>query len=448
MKILITGGSGLLGSHILSLLQEEQQDKYDIYIFDKNSNISHTTNEEQQILLHNVTYIIGDLCNYNDVNKACSMGIDGIIHCAAVVDFGNLSPEFVHNVNINGTKNIIKACMENSITSLVHISTLDTVVTSNGVHCGDGPSMPYVLNLNDDDDDDDQNLNNKKHKAAQTSAYVYSKIISEKLVLKANSSTVINGKKLSISIVRPAGMYGERDPYHCENTLQAAYSLGRGNIMQIGDGTSVFQHVYAGNVAALAITIMKSLHQHNIKSPANGEIFMGIDYTKVCSFFKFFEPYLASKGYTIPTIHTPSWLLYLIASILEDTKRGLGFIFPSIRQSTLKLTRLAIDAICVPQWFENGKAEKILNFTPPFSPLEARKRTIEHFIRREDEFPQGPITYAPGEYWYHDPGTIESYIPNIQYDPTNMTIPKPPVWFKMLCFTILFTVMVTPFYYY
>ena len=103
MKVLLTGPFGNVG---LSTLEELIKRDYDIRVFDiknkKNRKIANRYKDQIEI-------IWGDLRNYEDVEEALE-GIDVIIHLAAIIPpLADKLPELAEEVNIGGTKNIIKA---------------------------------------------------------------------------------------------------------------------------------------------------------------------------------------------------------------------------------------------------------------------------------------------------------------------------------------------------
>ena len=104
-KILITGASGCVGHEtIMNLLNQSHQ--YEITAFDLPGKRS------RQILSKysdDITTIYGDITDYNCVENAC-MAQDVVIHLAAIIPpVADDRPELSYNVNVNGTKNIIRA---------------------------------------------------------------------------------------------------------------------------------------------------------------------------------------------------------------------------------------------------------------------------------------------------------------------------------------------------
>ena len=104
MKILVTGGAGFIGTHLIETLLE-----HEITILDNfsNSSIDEIPNFEQK----NIKVIQDDIINLNQI-KNSSLFFDLVIHLAAQinVDVSITNPEFNHKVNVIGTKNVLDFC--------------------------------------------------------------------------------------------------------------------------------------------------------------------------------------------------------------------------------------------------------------------------------------------------------------------------------------------------
>ena len=101
-KVLVTGGSGFLGSHICDELTNSG---YKVTIFDK---------KKSQYIKRNQKMLIGDIANPKDVYRA-SKNQNFIFHFAGVsdIDESNQNPLKAINNNINGTTNILEAIKKN-----------------------------------------------------------------------------------------------------------------------------------------------------------------------------------------------------------------------------------------------------------------------------------------------------------------------------------------------
>jgi dTDP-glucose 4,6-dehydratase len=118
-KILVTGGLGFIGSHLIKMLLTK---KYNILNIDK------ITYASQKLNIKNKNYSFHkiDLCNYKSLkNKICSYKPNIIINCAAEthVDRSIDNPKNFINSNIIGTFNILEILKNLKTMKYIHIST-------------------------------------------------------------------------------------------------------------------------------------------------------------------------------------------------------------------------------------------------------------------------------------------------------------------------------------
>ena len=121
-KILVIGGAGFIGSFVVSELLKTKVKK--VVIFDnlargKTSNIEDSLKDPRCELYSNG----GDIRDVDILNDAMR-GIDGVIHLAAMwllhcKDF----PRTAFHVNIEGTFNVLEACVKNNVKRLVYSSS-------------------------------------------------------------------------------------------------------------------------------------------------------------------------------------------------------------------------------------------------------------------------------------------------------------------------------------
>lgn len=110
MKVLVTGGSGFIGSHVVDKLR--QQD-YEVRVFDK-----------QKPLRGDVEWANGDLLNERDVLEACK-DVEVIFHLAAIADVNVALSHFetCFMVNELGTMNFLKGAQAEEVERLILAST-------------------------------------------------------------------------------------------------------------------------------------------------------------------------------------------------------------------------------------------------------------------------------------------------------------------------------------
>ena len=130
-KILVTGGSGSIGSEIVRLLTKKEckvirvlsNDENGIYeLSEKINNLK--INFKKKMLNNNIRFLIGDI---RDINRCvlASKGIDIVIHAAALkhVPICEYNPKEAYKTNVIGTKNLIKSSIQNKVKKFLFVST-------------------------------------------------------------------------------------------------------------------------------------------------------------------------------------------------------------------------------------------------------------------------------------------------------------------------------------
>jgi UDP-N-acetylglucosamine 4,6-dehydratase len=128
-NILVTGGSGSIGQSIVKKALEDGAKSIKVFSNDENG-----LYEMEQIFTNKkITYVIGDIRNYETVNIAVK-GTDIIFHAAALkhVDKCELNPFETFTVNIVGTNNIVKSSVNENVKKVILISS-DKAVNPIGV---------------------------------------------------------------------------------------------------------------------------------------------------------------------------------------------------------------------------------------------------------------------------------------------------------------------------
>jgi nucleoside-diphosphate-sugar epimerase len=336
MIYLVTGGSGFLGKAIVEELIIDGNGNHEIRVLDIRPGQNWKQNEHIQ-------FIQGDIRDQAIVNAACA-GVDVVIHAAGIVDWGTKSREEVLDINLGGTANIIKACLQYQVPYLVYTSSLDSIFS--------GKAM---VNIDESIDYPENHVN----------AYCESKHRAEILVKDAN------GEALKTCIMRPSDIYGEGDPYHIDSLIDMAKT---GFYVRLGNGQSKCQHVYVRNMAYAHVLAAKALID-NHPNVAGSAYF--ITDGPGTNFFTFFDQVVIGAGYTIwpKNLWLPRWLAYSIGSLTEL----FAFLISPVKRINPKFSRFAVIYTCSDFTFTAEKAKRDFNYFPKYNEAEAMARTIAYY---------------------------------------------------------------------
>jgi nucleoside-diphosphate-sugar epimerase len=125
--ILVTGATGLIGSHLIyNLLKTNTQV---IALKRISSDISrikkvfgyYSNNADE--LFSRIIWREADMLDYEEVNSALK-GVSFIYHCAAIVSFEHKDKNKLLKTNVEGTSNLINAALNNKVNKLCHVSSI------------------------------------------------------------------------------------------------------------------------------------------------------------------------------------------------------------------------------------------------------------------------------------------------------------------------------------
>ena len=120
MKVLVTGGAGFIGSHLVDRLVKA---RYDVKILDDLSS-GNLANIDGHLKAGKVDFVKGDIRDSSLV-KECLAGVDVVVHLAALISvpFSVANPELTFDVNLSGTLNLLRACVEKGVSKFVFVSS-------------------------------------------------------------------------------------------------------------------------------------------------------------------------------------------------------------------------------------------------------------------------------------------------------------------------------------
>jgi len=211
MKIFITGADGILGNNLVRLLLDSN---HEIKIFIE------TGKEARYLEGLNIKRSWGNILIYEELKDAMKE-YDIVIHAAAKTDTWPTRDMSYWKVNVEGTKNVIKAVMELGISKLIHIGTANSF----------GPG-----------DETEPGNENKPYAAGKYKLdYMCSKYAAQKEV-----SQTVEKDGLNAVVMNPTFMIGPYDSKPSSGTMILAVNKGK----VPGCPTGGRNFVYVGDVAA------------------------------------------------------------------------------------------------------------------------------------------------------------------------------------------------------
>jgi dihydroflavonol-4-reductase len=123
--VLVTGGTGLVGAHLLIHLTEKGEQVRAIY---RNlENIQKTKSlfslYQKESLFESIQWIQADILDIPSLENVFT-DITHVYHCAAIISFDPKKEDLVRKTNIEGTANIVNFCLTYDIQKLCHVSSI------------------------------------------------------------------------------------------------------------------------------------------------------------------------------------------------------------------------------------------------------------------------------------------------------------------------------------
>lgn len=123
--ILVTGATGLVGSHLLvQLLQENEEVKA---LFRSEKQLEKVKNvfafKNQSALFDKIYWIKSDITDVPSLEIAFE-NVTHVYHCAALISFDPNDEEKLRKSNIEGTANVVNCCIDFGVKKLCHVSSI------------------------------------------------------------------------------------------------------------------------------------------------------------------------------------------------------------------------------------------------------------------------------------------------------------------------------------
>jgi dihydroflavonol-4-reductase len=122
-KVLVTGGTGFLGAHLLDYLIAQG---HEIIALKRNTSANDLVSD-----LKGITWCDIDILD-TELLYPIMQGIDEVYHCAAMVSFHPRDAEAMHAINVTGTANVVNAALAGNVKKLIYVSSIAALGRSKG----------------------------------------------------------------------------------------------------------------------------------------------------------------------------------------------------------------------------------------------------------------------------------------------------------------------------
>lgn len=341
---LVTGATGLLGSHIVEQLRKRGRPVRCLVRFGADLSWLKT---------QGVELVEGDLTNKASIERAAE-GVQCIYHAAARVGDWGPWAEF-QKITIDGTNNLFDAAEKAGVPRFIHVSSISVYGHRNEKGLVIDESEPLGVNV---------------HK---WSYYTRAKVAAEQELWRRHHA----GSKVKYSVIRPSWLYGPRDR---ATIARLSRMIRRGKAKLLGSGDNRLNVVYAGNVAEGCILAADNPN-------AVGEAYNCSNDGELTQ-RQYFDHLADALGAPRVTKAVPYRIGYNAAFVLECMGHALKWKKPPM------ITRYAVWLMGRDTFFSAEKARRELGWKPTVTYEEGIPSTIRWFEGTEKKSPERRVAVA------------------------------------------------------
>lgn len=314
--ILVTGATGLVGSHLLVQLLQENEAVKALYRtehqIEKTKNVFEFKN--QSALFDAIKWVKGDLTDVPSLEKAFEK-VTHVYHCAGLISFDPRDEEKLRKTNIEGTANVVNCCIAFGVKKLCHVSSIAAL--------GDSKECDKIVT-------EENEWNPEKFH----SDYAITKFGGEMEVWRANQ------EGLAVVIVNPVGIFGFGFPNQGSDVL----------IQSIKKGLLFYTD---GNLGIIAVEDVVQCMQKLMHSSVSGERFILVGENIS---IKDFITYTARLLKVTPPF-------FLASKTMTNLGWKLDWFFSTIGKRKRKLTKATAAASHAKKTYTNQKVIQTLGVT-------------------------------------------------------------------------------------
>ena len=321
LKVLVTGGTGFTGSHLVKRLLSQG---HTVLVADNQKGRFY---DELDGLGAQIT--IGSVTD-KDLMDSVVKGCDIVHHVAAAFRRVDLPKQVYWDVNVNGTRYLMDAACRYGIQKFVYCSTCG--VHGNVQHPPAAETAPIV----------------------PADYYQATKYEGEKVAHEFMQ------KGLDVAILRPAAIYGPGDP---ERWGMLFRQVAKGRFFMLGSGEVTYHPLYIDNLIDAFMLAME-------KKESNGQTYLIAD-EHYYAINDIVETIADVLGVNVTVIHLPYWPAW-VAAVGTEIASGMLRIQPP-------LFRRRIDWFKQNRAFDISKAKRELGYQPSVDLRTGLSRTAEWY---------------------------------------------------------------------
>ncbi len=338
-RVLVTGGSGFVGTNLVSELLDRG---YQVRSFDR---VPSPLPEHPRLQT-----VVGDITNADDVAGAIGTAqdtVDTVFHTAAIIDLmggGSVTDEYRERsfaVNVGGTENLVHAGQIAGVKRFVYTASNSVVMGGQRISGGD-ETLPYTARFND--------------------LYTETKVAAEKFVLAQNG---VSGM-LTCSI-RPSGIWGRGDQTMFRKVFENV--IAGLVVVLIGNKNAKLDNSYVHNLIHGFILA----GQHLVPGgTAPGQAYFINDGDPI-NMFEFSRPVVEACGRPWPKIWVSGALVHKAVTVWQRLHFKVGLTAPPLEPT-------AVERLYLDNYFSTAKAKRDLGYEPLFTTDEAMAECLPYYV--------------------------------------------------------------------
>ena len=327
MRLLVTGGTGFIGSH---LAEEGRRRGADVVVLgltgrpEEQANAVLLSRMGAEVLSGSITD--AELC------RRAARGATHIFHLAVAMREGGKGDEFFESINLDGTRHLLEAASLQRVERFVYCSTI-------GIY---GHKAPGITR-------EDSPL-------APGNIYERTKVSAELLVRDFAERCGVPSV-----ILRPADVYGPRD----QRLLKLFKGVSRGRFPLFGSGKGRRHMVYVDDVVS---AFFKACERD--EALGEGLIVAG---PSACTLRELLDEITHATGGRRYGVRLPLAPMLGLAAAVEDVSAALGIDPPIYRRR--------MDFFHSDSEFDTSRARRVLGWEPKVDLREGIRRTFEDYRR-------------------------------------------------------------------